>query len=58
MLSMSLTRADFEHALVTTAPNPSTVYGYHHGKINYIFNITCINKYRPYTKPKSRLGTS
>jgi hypothetical protein len=33
MLSMSLTRADFEHALVTTAPNPSMVYGYHHGKI-------------------------
>jgi len=58
MLSMSLTRADFEHTLVTTAPNPSTVYGYHHGKIKYLFNTIHINEYRPYSKPKSRLGTS
>ncbi len=57
MLSMSLTRADFEHTSVTTADNPSIVYGYHHGKKPYIFTITYTNNYRPYTKPKSRLGT-
>ena len=31
MLSMSLTRADFDNIAVTNAVNPST-YGYHHGE--------------------------
>jgi len=37
MLSMLLTRADFEHVLVTTTPNPSTTYGYYHGNIIFTF---------------------
>ena len=55
---MSLTHADFEYTLVTTALNPFIAYKYYYNKINYIFNIIYINKYRSYAKPKSRLITS